>query len=59
MQLVAPSFYYLEKGDENDAALSCSDSTTLFFTTIIRKVLLHQAKSEISRNEQNISRNTI
>jgi hypothetical protein len=28
---VAPLFHYVEKGGENDAAVACSVTTTLFF----------------------------
>jgi hypothetical protein len=31
---VAPLFHYVEKGDENDAAVACSITATLFFCLV-------------------------
>jgi Copine len=48
---VAPPFHYVEKGDENDAAISCSVSATLFFASSSRKRNFVTKISQISRNK--------
>jgi hypothetical protein len=38
---VSPPFHYVEKGDENDAAISCSVSATLFFCFVKQETKFH------------------
>jgi hypothetical protein len=46
-KLVASPFHYEEKGDENDATISCSVSATLFFALFSRK---RDSVAKISQN---------
>jgi hypothetical protein len=58
-KIVAPPFHYVEKGDENDVAISCSVSATLFFCFVKQEAkfrLFRETKFRLINIK--ISRNT-